>query len=99
MEYHKRDETIYIKLKSDFIYPTVKKIENLLNVESFENLVIDLSESKIVDSEAVKFLYSALKEGISITLVNPPEIYGKILKILQLDDHMKDIKIVMEGRQ
>ena len=98
MEYHKSDETLYVKLESDLIYPAVKKLESLQKVESFENLIIDLSRSKIVDSEGVKFLYFSLKEGINITLINPPEIYSKILDILKLEELMKEIKIVMEGR-
>ncbi len=99
MEYHKTDQTLFVKLKSDFTYPAVKKLETLINVEDFENLVIDLTEAKIVDSEGIRFIYSVMKEGVKVSLVNPPYVFGKIVDVLKLKSYMKDLKIVREERR
>lgn len=98
MEYTKKENQLIIKFNEDFNYPAVKKIEGLLNLENIDKVVIDLTYSKLVDSEAVKFMYTLLKDGIDITLINPPEILDKILDILELKDEFKNISIVREGR-
>lgn len=99
MEYHKTDQTLFVRLKSDLTYPAVKRLETLVNVEDLEKLVIDLTESKIVDSEGIRFIYTVMKEGIQVTLVNPPYIFGKIVDILRLKEYMKKLKIVKEERR
>ncbi len=99
MEYHKTDQTLFVKLKSDLTYPSAKKLETLVNVEDIESLVIDLTEAKIVDSEGIRFIYTVMKEGVQITLVNPPYIFDKIVDILKLKSYMKDLKIVREERR
>ena len=98
MEYTKKGNQLIIRLEEDFNYPVVKRMESLVNLENIDSLVIDLTGSKLVDSEAVKFMYTLLKEGIDITLVNPPEILDKILDILELKDEFKNISIVKESR-
>ena len=98
MEYTKKGNQLIIRLEEDFNYPVVKRMENLVNLENIDSLVIDLTGSKLVDSEAVKFMYTLLKEGIDITLVNPPEILDKILDILELKEEFKNISIVRGSR-
>ena len=98
MEYTKKGNQLIIRLEEDFNYPVVKRMENLVNLENIDSLVIDLTGSKLVDSEAVKFMYTLLKEEIDITLVNPPEILDKILDILELKEEFKNISIVRESR-
>ncbi|WP_297452687.1 STAS domain-containing protein [Persephonella sp.] len=98
MEYTKKGNQLIIRLEEDFNYPVVKRMESLVNMENIDSLVIDLTGSKLVDSEAVKLMYMLLKEGIDITLVNPPEILDKILDILELKDEFKNISIVRESR-
>ena len=98
MEYYKTDQTLFVKLKSDLTYPAVKRLETLVNVEDLEKLVIDLTESKIVDSEGIRFVYTVMKEGVHLTLINPPYIFDKIVDILKLREYMKDLKVVKEER-
>ncbi len=89
MEYTKDEKHLKIKLNSDFNIVAVRKIENLLKVEETEEIDIDLSESKIVDSEAIKFIYLKNKEGIRTTIHHPPEILYEALRILELQDIFK----------
>jgi len=99
MEYHKTDQTLFVKLKSDLTYPAVKRLEILINVEDLEGVVIDLTEVKIVDSEGIRFIYTVMREGVQVTLVNPPYIFDKIVDVLRLREYMKDLKIIKEVRR
>jgi anti-anti-sigma regulatory factor len=97
MDYEKQKNTIKIKLTGDFIYPNVVKIEKLLediDEGDLDTIFIDLTQSKIVGSEAVKFLYKLKNRGFKIKLKNVPEIYYEVLKILELENYFKDVEIV-----
>ncbi len=96
MDYEKHGETVKIKLYRDFNYPNVKRIEKVLediDEGDLNTIFIDLTKSKIIDSEAVKFLFKLKKRGFNIILKNVPEIYYEVLEILELKDYFKDIKI------
>jgi|GEM_PF-6922088 len=54
-------------------------------MNGISHLVVDLRRSKIVDSEALIYLYNLSKSGINITLLQPPPIYFEALRILELD--------------
>ncbi len=98
LEFYSKNNQLYVKLDSDFNYPSVKKIEELISIEEAKNITIDCSYSKIADTEAVKFVYLLLKSGVNITIVNPPEVFYKIIKILNLEDVLKAITVVKEDR-
>ncbi len=48
-------------------------------------MVVDLRRSKIVDSEALIYLFNLSKSGVDITLLQPPPVYFEALRILELD--------------
>jgi len=49
------------------------------------HIVLDLRKSKIVDSEAVIYLFNLSNSGVDITLLQPPPVYFEALRILELD--------------
>ena len=49
------------------------------------HIVLDLRRSKIVDSEAVIYLFNLSNSGVDITLLQPPPVYFETLRILELD--------------
>ena len=49
------------------------------------HVVLDLRRSKIVDSEAVIYLFKLSNSGVDITLLQPPPVYFEALRILELD--------------
>ncbi len=61
----------------------VSIIKNQLKDET--EVVFDLSDCEIVDSEAIKLIFQLKKEGKRVEVKDPPEIYKKILKILQIN--------------
>ncbi len=97
MDYEKHGEIISIKPSGDFTYPNVVKIEKLLkdvDEGDLKTVFIDLTDSKIVDSEGIKFLYKLKNRGFKVKLKNVPEIYYKVLEILQLKDYFNDVEVV-----
>jgi len=54
-------------------------------MNDIEYLVVDLRRSKIVDSEALIYLFKLSDLGIRITLLQPPPVYFEALRILELD--------------
>ncbi|WP_457626861.1 hypothetical protein [Persephonella sp.] len=99
MEFFRREGELFIRLKGDFNYPAVKRIEQLLRSEEIDSFTIDLSGAKVVDSEAVKFLFFLDRDNIAVRVVNPPYIFDKILDILKLKDRFKNLTVVKEGQR
>jgi len=93
MEIFVKDKKVHIILEGDFNYPVVQKIEKLLNQREINSLSVEIPRAKVVDSEAIKFLYFLDRDGVKITVVNPPDIFNKILSILELTDKFKNLKI------
>ena len=86
IESSKSNGTLKVKILNNFNLLTKNKIESRLTREIGE-LDIDLSNCKLLDSEAVIFMYHWNKSGKELHLINPPEILFEILKILELNDH------------
>jgi len=82
MHYKKRSQSLQVTLQDDFNLHTVYKIRGL--IRDREELKVDLSQSRFVDSEAVIYLQSLLQEGKKIRLKNPPRLFFEVLQILGL---------------
>lgn len=54
-------------------------------MHGISHLVLDLRRSKIVDSEAIIYLFTLSNSGVDITLLQPPPVYFEALRILELD--------------
>lgn len=85
IESHKSRDTLQVKVLNNFNLLTRNKIESRLTKE-INRLEIDLSNCKLLDSEAVIFMYHWNKSGKELHLINPPEILFEILEILELSD-------------
>ncbi|NGP77546.1 hypothetical protein G3570_12935 [Balneolaceae bacterium YR4-1] len=85
IESRKSKDTLKVTLLNNFDILTRYKIESRTTKE-IENLEIDFSNCKILDSEAVIFMYHWDKSGKTLKLINPPDILFEILEILELSD-------------
>lgn len=83
IESHKTKDTLKVKVLNNFNLLTRNKIESRLTKE-IEKLEIDLSNCRLLDSEAVIFMYQWDKSDKELNLINPPEILFEILEILEL---------------
>ncbi len=66
----------------------VKRLENLNKLE------LDLSDVKVVDTEAIKFLMERAKNA-DVAIKNPPDVLWEILDILGIrDEFIARIKVI-----
>jgi len=85
IESRKSKDTLKVKVLNNFNLLTRNKIESRLTRE-IGKLEIDLSHCKLLDSEAIIFMYQWDKSGNELNLINPPEILFEIIEILELRD-------------
>lgn len=85
IESRKSNGTLKVKVVNNFNLLTRNKIESRLTKE-IEKLEIDLGNCKLLDSEAVIFMYKWDKSGKELNLIDPPEILFEILEILELQE-------------
>lgn len=74
-----------IKIQGGFNLWIKNMILNHINNDT-KVLKIDLSECKFIDSEGVIFLHQCQQDGKELQLINPPDVFFKILEILELDN-------------
>lgn len=90
MDYIIEAEKLFFRLSGDFNLSKVRKIKDILNnyVES-EEIHFDLINTRLVNSEAIIFLYN-LKKDKKIFISNTPIIFNQVLETLELQDEFKD---------
>ena len=93
MDYLQQGARLDIRLKRDFNLLTTRKIARL--AEDADTICIDLTRSRIVDSEAVMLLYRLVRAGKQISLKSPPPILDEIIHILGLESIL-DLKELAE---
>jgi anti-anti-sigma regulatory factor len=93
MDYEKTPERLDVRLIRDFNLFTARRVSAL--AEGVEHVRIDLSNAKIVDSEAVRLLYEFVSSGKRVTLVRPPPILNEVIDILGLNEVL-DLNIMIE---
>lgn len=90
---HKSENTLQVKVLNNFNLQTKNKIASRLTKE-INKLEIDLSNCRIIDSEAVIFMYKWESDGKKLSLLNPPEILFEIIEILELQKEWEPDTII-----
>lgn len=82
----KQGSTLVVSLDTGFNRLVRRRLEKRIENESgIDRLRVDMSRSRLIDSEGVIFLYRWQKSGKKLELINPPWIFFEILRILELD--------------
>ena len=92
MDYEFKQRELSVRLIRDFNLLTARQVEKL--AQEADAIAIDLTQSKIVDSVAIATVHRLVTTGKKVTLVNPPNIFGEAVRVLGLDDVIKDDEIV-----
>ena len=82
MKYKLENRHLEIELTGNLNYVAAGEIEPL--TVSAHKVTIDLTRSRIVDSEGVILLYKIVSRGKELRLKNPPEILAEIIPALGL---------------
>lgn len=97
MKYELKNRQFKVELMRDFNFITAKKVTEL--AAEADAVTIDLSRSKIVDSEAIKSMVMLINEGKSVHIVHPPEILFETMEILDLGSLINEKKIHVTYRE
>ena len=93
MDFTQTGTRLAVRLKRDFNLLTARKIARL--AEGAEEIHIDLTHSRLVDSEALILLYRLIQDGKQVRLKNPPAILDEIIQILGLEPVL-DLEALVE---
>ena len=93
MDFVQTGNRLDIRLKRDFNLLTTRKIARLAT--DADTIFIDLTRSRIVDSEALMLLFRLVRAGKQVSLKNPPPILDEIIHILGLEPVL-DLKKMVE---
>lgn len=83
MEHERADGRVTCRFQGDFNVVAVREIAPL--VAEADEVVLDLSAAKLVDTEAIRALYGMVAAGQRVTLVRPPMILYKVVRVLGLE--------------
>ena len=83
MDYTKTGSDLTVRLIRDFNLLTARRLAPM--TEDVTSVRIDLTNAKIVDSEAVRLLHTMIRSGKRVTLIHPPRILTEVIDILGLD--------------
>lgn len=83
MGYERTENELNVTLERDMTVLTGRHIERL--AQDVDRVHIDCSAANLIDSEGVIVLYRLVRDGKTVTLRNPPEIFYEVLDILDLD--------------
>ena len=83
MDFNQSGSRLDVKLQRDFNLLTTRKIARL--ADEVDEIHIDLTNSRLVDSEALMLLYRLVRAGKQVKLKSPPPILNEIIHILGLE--------------
>ncbi len=84
MTYEKKGDTLHVTLHRDFNLLTARKVRRLCR--DVNEVRIDLSRSKFVDTEGIIVLYELIQAGKKVRLIHPPPIFFEVVHILGLEE-------------
>ena len=83
MDFNQSGPRLDVKLQRDFNLLTTRKIARL--ADEVDEIHIDLTNARLVDSEALMLLYRLVRAGKQVKLKSPPPILNEIIHILGLE--------------
>ena len=83
MDLERHGDTLTVRTRRDFNLMAVRHLK--YHLEGATRVRVDLSRARLVDTEAVMALFRLQKEGLDITLLEPPAIFYEVLEVLELE--------------
>ena len=83
MDLERHGDTLTVRTRRDFNLMAVRHLK--YHLEDATRVRVDLSRARLVDTEAVMALFRLQKEGLDITLLEPPAIFYEVLEVLELE--------------
>lgn len=96
MDLERDGDTLTARLRRDFNLMAVQHLKHHLG--DARHVRIDLSRSRLVDTEAVMALHDLKTNGLEVTLLRPPAIFYEVLELLGLKEPFEVERLVEEQR-
>jgi len=96
MDLERHGNTLTVRTRRDFNLMAVRHLK--YHLEDATRVRIDLSRARLVDTEAVMVLFRLQKEGLDITLLEPPAIFYEVLEVLELESAFDVERLVERER-
>lgn len=84
MDYERDGDTVTVHFRRDFNLLTARHLYQV--AQGADRVRIDLSDARIVDTEALSALWKLQDEGRHVTLHDPPTLFYDMLETLDLTD-------------
>lgn len=82
MDHSYDNNTLTVRLKQDFNWLTVQRIEPLAGTA--QHIRIDLSAARLIDTEALMLIDRLQRAGKTVRLINPPSLLHDLIDLLDL---------------
>jgi anti-anti-sigma regulatory factor len=89
MERERTGNLLTVRPQRDFNLLAARHLQHLVESaknQGAEHVRVDLSEARLVDTEAIIALDRLQRQGLHVTLVNPPALFQEVLELLDLTD-------------
>lgn len=96
MDLERHGHTLTVRMRRDFNLMAVRHFRYHLGDAT--RVRVDLSRARLVDTEAVMALYRLQRDGITVRLLEPPDIFYEVLEILELESAF-DLDRLVERRR
>ena len=83
MDLERHGDTLTVRTRRDFNLMAVRHLK--YHLEDATRVRVDLSRARLVDTEAVMALFRLQREGVDITLLEPPAMFYEVMEGLELE--------------
>jgi ABC-type transporter Mla MlaB component len=83
MDYERDDGTVRVRFRRDFNLLTARHLRQV--TQGAEHVRVDLSDARIVDTEALAALWKMQDDDIHVTLYDPPALFHDMVDALDLE--------------
>lgn len=83
MDYDRDGNTVTVHFRRDFNLLTARHLRQV--AQGAAHVRVDLSDARIVDTEALAALWRMQDEGMQVTLYDPPDLFYDMVDALELD--------------
>lgn len=84
MQYRQKERKLFLKVEQNLNWVTARRIERA--AMEVDEVYLDLSDARIVDSEGVILLYHLLEAGKIVRIKEAPIILSEIVNALDLQE-------------
>lgn len=84
MNYERDGDTVTVHFRRDFNLLTARHLRQV--AQGAQHVRVDLSDARIVDTEALAAVWQLQDDGVQVTLCDPPDLFYDVVGALDLEE-------------